>query len=581
MATSFTSLTDLAIIIIAGAIGGFIAVRWKLPSIVGYIFAGVIISLILQLLGTQHNFNSDFVTQVAQLGIAFLLFASGIEFSINNIKKIRNLVIVGTVAQAALVILFGSIVMRFFGLSQFEAFFVGVIASTSSTAFVLKMLEQREELSTKSSNIMIGWLITQDILVIGLFLLLKTFAPNQGSSTVNIFEPVLKSVFLIGTTLALGKFIIPRVFKFIAETRSQEILLVSVVALSIGFALLTEVFGVSYTLGAFLTGLALSETFLQHEIFSEIKPLRDLFSMVFFVSIGTFLNVSSIWSEIPALVAILFLLLTSKVIIIFVINLFFNIHPKNAMKVALGISQIGEFAFLCISIGKAQNWIGDNVYSLVLIATIVSMTLTPFLYSYADEFYNFVQNKVRDRSPNLYRRFFLKHLTTESKSEFVNHIIICGYGKVGRYVAAALQMAKEDFVVIEVDNKLAEEAQLQGHNIIFGDATNQDILLKAGIKDAKAIVVALSESNTLSLERFVKEIRKLNDGITIILRTSTTLTEVEDVTSIVEPEFEAAVRIVNKLEGLINENKYGLIKKVRNLRRREIKEIIEAENALT
>ncbi len=579
MSNSFSSLADLAIIILAGSIGGYIAVKSKLPSIVGYILAGLIISIVISILGVHYSFNSEFITQAAQLGIAFLLFAAGIEFSVNNITKIRNLVVIGVLVQTVLVIIFGALVMQVFGLSQYEAFFIGVVGATSSTAFVLKMLEQNEELSARASNIMVGWLVMQDILIIALFLLLKTYAPNEGNGAVNIIEPIIKAVILIVVTFFVGRFIVPKIFEKIAETRSQEILLISVVALSVGFALLTELLGISYTLGAFLTGIALSDTFLRHEIFTEIKPLRDLFSMIFFVSIGTLFQINTLLSDIPSLLGIIFLLVLFKIVVIIVINILFNIHPKNAIKVGLGLSQIGEFAFLAISIGFSSGWINEQVYSIVLIATIVTMTATPFLYSYSDDVYNFVQGRVRTYFPNLYRKFFLKHLSQEVQPELTNHIIICGFGKVGRYVAKAVNLSKEEYVIIEMDSNLVQKAALEHQNIIFGDATNLDILIKAGIKDAKAIVVALPETNTLELSNFVKELKKINSKIEIVLRTSNTLTDSENISSIVEPEFEAAIRIINKLESLISEDKYSLTRKIRNFRKREIKEakILEAK----
>lgn len=574
---SILSLRDFAIILLTGALAGYIAVKVKMPTIIGYIIAGVFLAIILPLLNVNIASNSNnLVSQIANFGVALLLFAAGIEFSVNNIKKIRNLVVIGVLLQTILTIIFSIILMPVFGLSFYESLFVGVICATSSTAFVLKMLEQNEEISARASNIMVGWLIIQDILGIALFLILKSFAPGHDLSIINIGEPILKSLILIILTFTIGRVIVPPVFKEIAKTRSQELLLVSVIALSIGFALLSELLGVSYTLGAFLTGLALSGTFLKHEIFTEIKPLRDLFSMVFFVSIGTLLNLSSVFSNLIVILGILIVVLAIKILIIFFINIFFNTHPKNAAKVALGISQIGEFAFLAITIAQHNNWISINFYSIILISTIISMALTPYLYSKYHILFNITEKLFKRYLPNLHRKYFLKRLQSEGKAEYLNHIVIVGFGKVGKYVAEALNISKEDYLIIEIDANLVEEALSKNHKVMLGDATNIDTLKEAEIHNAKAIVFTLPDTNHEMLSNLISEIKEINKELEIIVRSSRTLTEIDDISTIVEPEFEAAIRIINKMEGLISENKYSLIRKIRNYRRREIKEVLES-----
>jgi len=572
---SLLSLRDVAIILIVGAIAGYIALRLKMPTIIGYIIAGVLLSIILPLLNISGGLNSNFVGQIASFGVALLLFAAGIEFSVNNIKKIRNLVVVGVVLQTTLTILFAIVLMPIFGLDTYEALFVGVVAATSSTAFVLKMLEQNEELSSTASNIMVGWLIVQDVLAIALFLIIKSFAPGNTINLASLADPVIKSVILIVLTFTFGRIVVPPIFKEISKTKSQELLLVSVIALSIGFALLSEVLGVSYTLGAFLTGLALSGTFLKHEIFTEIKPLRDLFSMVFFVSIGSLLNVSSIFNNIPIILAIVVIVLGFKVVTIFLVNIFFKTHPKNSAKVALGISQIGEFAFLAITIAQHNNWININFYSVILVSTVISMTLTPILYSNYSTLFKISEKIFSSYFPGLYGKYYLSKLKSSQKSELSNHVIIVGYGKVGKYVAEALNISKEDYVVIELDANLIEKAISDNHKVILGDATNIDTLKEAKIEFAKALVLALPESNHELLQKLILDVKDLNKKIEIIVRSSKVVNDTDNISSVIEPEFEAAVRIISKMEGIISENKYSLVRKIRAIRRKEIKEILE------
>ncbi len=566
---AFTTLADLTLILIAGAIAGFIAVRSKLPTIVGYIIAGLVLSFIFPIL--HINGNSEFIGKIAELGIALLLFAAGIEFSINNIKKYRNLLLVGSVVQIIFTIGIGGLIVNLFGLNLFQSFFIGIVISSSSTAFVLKMLEQREELTTKAANIMVGWLVMQDIMMIPLFLLLQAFAPTN-TAAVNIIDPVFKSILLIVVTLGVGKLIIPKIFDLIARTRSQEVLLISVVGLSVGFALLAESLGVSYTLGAFLTGLALSETVLQHEIFSEIKPLRDLFSMVFFVSIGTIFQISSLFSNIGILLLILIVIATVKVLIVFIINILFKVHPINASKVAMGIFQVGEFAFLCISIGKGRGWIDDSIYSVVLIATIISMSVTPLFYSNANRLYKFFESLFRNYLPNLYRQFFVNIPREDEGKVLRDHIVICGFGKTGRYVAEALKLAHEKYIIVEADLNLVKDAEEKEHPVMYGDATNVDILNQVNIKKAKAIIISLPHSNHDIVMELINQIKVLNTKIRIFIRGSRFkfMDSIEEMEHIIEPEFEAAVRIINKLSEISDYNKYSLIAKIRHYKNKEI-----------
>jgi len=571
---SVTSLRDIVIILITGAIAGFIALKFKLPTIIGYILAGVSLSIVLPLINITSGLSSSLVSQIASFGIALLLFAAGIEFSVNNILKIRNLIIVGVLSQTAIIIFLGVLIMPLFGLSSYESLFVGVVAATSSTAFVLKMLEQNEEISSTSSKIMIGWLIVQDILGIALFLFLKSLAPGQDFNIINLIDPIFKSLILIVVTFTIGKVFVPPIFKEIAKTRSQELLLVSVLGLSIGFALFSELIGVSYTLGAFLTGLALSGTFLRHEIFTEIKPLRDLFSMVFFVSIGSLLNISSIFNNLLVIAAIIGILISFKIGIIFIINILFKIHPKNAAKVALGISQIGEFAFLVITIARHNDWINTNFYSIILVATVISMTITPFLYSKHHQLFKLTDNFFKNYLPNFHRKYYKSRFQENEKPELLNHIIIVGHGKVGRYVAKALNISNEDHIIIEIDSNLIDLISKDNHKVILGDATNIEILKEAQVQSAKALIITLPDTNHEQVSNLIKIVKDLNNNIEIIIRSSRVILDDENISTIVEPEFEAAIRIINRMDGMISQNKYGLIKKVRNFRRKEIKEIL-------
>jgi CPA2 family monovalent cation:H+ antiporter-2 len=311
---------------------------------------------------------------------ALLLFTIGVEFSIDTIKKVGKIVILGSIFQAVLCIVLGVLVLPLLGYSEYEAFFIAVLTSTSSTVFVVKMLEAKEQLNTRAGNIMMGWLIMQDLLIVVWFLLFQTFAPNSETSG-DILLPMIKGLSVIAITFLLGRYLLPAIMRQIARTRSEELLVVSVVGVIALFAVIANAFGISYTLGAFLAGLALSESFLNHEIFTEIKPIRNLLTMIFFVSIGAMINISSLADQILPLLVILLLIIGFKILVIVLINIWFKVHIKTALKVGLGISQIGEFAFLGAQLALTSGWIDTALYTLLISVTIISMSITPLLYS--------------------------------------------------------------------------------------------------------------------------------------------------------------------------------------------------------
>lgn len=570
----YNAFAELAIIMLTGSMAAYLALKFKLPTIVGYILAGLALSLTLPVIGLNAGLKSDFIGTVAEIGVALLLFAAGIEFSVSALNKIRNVVVIGSILQTVIVIMLGLLLMPLLGFNSFESLLIGVVCATSSTALVIKILEQRDEMGTLSSNIMVGWLIMQDIIVIALFLILDTFAPSEANKTIDLITPIFKAFIVISVTFGVGRFIIPKLTKEIAKTGSRELLLVFVVALSIFFAFFAESLGISFTLGSFLTGLALSESFLQHEVFTEIKPIRDLFTMIFFVSIGTFFKASSIWDNILSLFVIIILIITLKILTIFVLNLAFNVHPLNATKVSLGISQIGEFAFVVITIALSKKWIDEDLYSLILTATIITMSVTPFIYSKSDSVNKFLGNVIKKFSPRLYRKIYLNAKDLDEKNnELKNHIIICGYGKVGKYVAKALKYSKTKYIIIEVDSTIHDKAKSEGHNIIFGDSTNFDILEQANIKSAKAIVVALPKSSLPSVEEVIKSAKNLNPKILTIVRgNALNIRNIENIDHVADPEFEAAMNIIKKLRTLVGINKIDqeITKKIRGERKLDL-----------
>jgi len=544
------ALQELAIIIFAGVAAAFIAAKLKLPTLVGYLLTGLVLGIALPSVG-----GSELTTQIAQVGAALLLFTVGVEFSIDTIKKVSRIVIAGSILQAVFVIVVGIIVLPLLGFSEYQSFFIAALVSTSSTVFVVKMLEAKDQLHTRSGNIMLGWLIMQDLLIVIWFLLFQAFAPNNSVES-DLVAALLKGLLVIAITFISGKYLLPPLMKHVATVRSDELLVVSVVGVIAAFAVIANAFNISYTLGAFLAGLALSESFLNHEIFTEIKPIRNLFTMIFFVSIGTIFDVNSIVSNLAPLLVVLLVLLSFKVFVIIAINLWFKVHVKTALKVGLGISQIGEFAFLGAQLGLSAGWIDPTIYSLLIASTIISMVATPILYANADRLYTMISGKTKQHTPTLYRSLFLNQVDEDiqNKGKLEDHVIVCGYGRVGKYVVSALETSQIPYAVIELEatNVEAAKKKLKGTSI-FGDASSNDILKQANIEKAKALVIALPDVKELDV--VIKHAKELNPKIKIVARTHQERAKALDqslVDKMVEPEFEAAVSIVTTLYKLIH-----------------------------
>jgi CPA2 family monovalent cation:H+ antiporter-2 len=536
------ALTELAAIAGAGVVAAFIFVRFKLQTILGYLLAGVLLSVF-----APQFHGSEFIANIAQLGAAMLLFTIGIEFSLERVRSIFGIAVGGAVIQAALTIFVGMLIFPLLGFSQYVSFFLATMIAMSSTAFVVKMLELKGLTHTRAGNVMLGWLVVQDVLIVLWFLLLATFAPTTGE-TGNIFLAVIKALVVISITFAVGKYLLPPLLRQVAKQQSEELLLVSVIGTIALFAVFANLFEISFTLGAFLAGLALSETFLNHEIFTEVKPLRDIFMMVFFVSIGSLVNFPSLLENWAGLLGILLILIPVKIIVIVCISLWFKLHIKEALQIGLGISQIGEFAFLGAQIALGSKWIEPQIYSLIVAATVITMAATPALFSQSERLYQFLERRIRYLAPNLHRGLFLAQLPTETgrAGKYESHVILCGYGRVGSYVAAAMHASRVPFVAIEMNAELAEINLKNNIDTIYGDASNAEILKQAGIESARVLVVALPQNSNADI--IIKRARELNPNLKIIVRahhqSEVVLSEADDV---IEPEFEAAIEIIRQL----------------------------------
>lgn len=556
-------LSELIFLIISAVIVGIIFKKLKMPIIIGYIVAGALFTNIVQL-NTEQTQN---INLLADIGITLLMFTLGIEFSLDKLLSVKKFAIGGGILQILLTILFGYLVFPIFGFSLYESFFLGSVMSFSSTAIVVKILEEKDLLNEYCSEITIGWLVLQDIAVVFLIILLSGLAPTNASG-LNIIDSLLRSFVLIAGSLFIGRKLLPKILTTISKVGGKELVLISAFGFSLLFAFLATKLGVSSTLGAFLAGLMISESVLHQEIITEINPLQSIFSLIFFVSLGSLFSIAGFFHDFFLIISVLLLVVIVKIIIVLALNLILKLHFKTAFIIALNLAQVGEFAFLMAQIGLRNSWISSDVSNLISAVTLISMVISPILILNSDKIINFVSNIIKKYNGFLYRKLFLSHeVKSQSAKPLQNHIIVCGYGRVGRYVAMAIRKMRKKYIVIEM-NKLDDLEDFQENvHYIVGDSTNIDILKKAGLERAKVLIITLpKEIDTGEIIRLAKG---LNPEIEIIVRQHHSSKEIDEseTFAVIEPEFEATVKMIEKLLYLIKDKDKSIITWIRKQKR--------------
>jgi len=552
-------ITQLIILIFVGIVGGIIAKKLKLPVILGYIIGSAIFTNFYPINGQQEGV----VNNLAQIGVTLLLFSIGMDFSLEKLLSVKKYALIGGILQIVLTIILGMLFFPLFKFSRYESLFLGAVFAMSSTAIVIKVLEDKDELDKFSSEVSIGWLILQDIAVVFLIILLGNLANSQFELS-NIFGAIVKSFILIAGSLIIGRKVLPRVLTSIASLGSKELVVISAFGFSMLFAYIAERMGVSSTLGAFLAGLMISDSILNHEIITEIKPLQAIFSLLFFVTIGSLFSFKLLFANLGTILVLLLLVMIVKLIIVLVLSLFLKLHFRVAFEIAINLAQVGEFAFLSAQIGLSSHWISSNLNTIIFSVTMLSLVISPFLILNIDRIYQWLSDQARIRTPYLYRKYFSKAIEeVDQDKELKNHIIICGYGRVGKYLALALKKMRQRFVIIEMNNVQELEKDKEQFNFIFGDSTNSDILKNAGIESAKIVVITLPKG--FDVGEIIRQAKGFNPDVQLIIRKhhETSHFDDKDVFAVVEPEFEATIKMLEKLLAVMRKKDRRILSWVR------------------
>ena len=556
----------LFLILLAGFLGGFLAKRLRQPLILGYILAGIVVGA----LALPVVSNEEAVKTLAEIGVALLMFALGIEFSLARLRRVKEIALWGGLIQILLTILLGLFIFPQFGFDFYSSLFMAAAFSLSSTAVVTKLLSEKGEIDSLPGEIMVGWLLIQDLAVLPMLAILPKVAVLETSQFWRILLSVGESALLLVLVIILGKGVITKILDRIAAVGSRELLLLSVVTLCLAAAFGTYSLGLSFALGAFLAGLIVAESSQNHAIFSEIRPLRDVFVIIFFVSLGMMITPSFILTNLLTILALVAIILSVKFLIVLGLVFYLGYHTKTAFLVAVGLVQVGEFSFVLARTGISQGVIGGEIYNFIIAVALVTIVFTPLLFEMAPRIYQRVRKLTGKKFPRLYSLIFTRfdHRQGQEGLPLENHVIICGYGRVGGWLGRALEMVGIPFVVVDYNFKIIKELKEKGTPVVYGDPGDVDVLSAAQAKKAKSVIIAIPDRRTQEL--VISNCQTLNPQLAIICRTH----HEEDqprlkalgVKAIIQPEFEASLSMIHRVlqtYGLEKEEVAGKIKRIK------------------
>ncbi len=526
---------DIAVIIVAALIGGLIAQRLKQPLILGYILAGILVG--------PHT-GGITVTEIhdiellAEIGVALLLFALGLEFSFRDLQPVRNVALIGTPIQMLLTIAYGYAAGRWLGYDNIPSLWIGSIMSLSSTMVILKTMMARGLMGTLSSRVMIGMLIVQDLAVIPLMIILPQVSDPQAGVPL-VAWAVLKAAVFLATMVVVGTRLIPRLLAYIASWNSRELFLLSVTAIGLGVGYATYLSGLSFAFGAFVAGMVLSESEYSHQALSDIIPLRDIFGLLFFVSVGMLLDPSFLVGHFREILILVLLIVAGKGLIFAVLARVFGYGNVIPLAVGLGMFQIGEFSFVLAGVGLSSKSIDSDLYALMLNTAIFTMLLTPALSSLTAPLYA------------LKKKFF-RHETLQTvnlpDTGLHDHVVIAGGGQTGSYTAQVLKSLDLEFVIIEFNSMQVHHFKELAMPLVFGDASQHLVLEAAEIANARVLII--TTPSAIITKTIAEQALMINPRLHIVARSvgrdHMHLLRDLGVHGVVQPELEAGLEITRQ-----------------------------------
>ncbi len=502
---------------------GYIAARLRLPPLIGYLIAGILIS------PNTPGVVGDIqlANQLAELGVMFLMFDVGMHFSLNDLMQVRRIALPGAILQIAVATLLGVGVSMLWGWSFGSALVFGLSLSCASTVVLLKALGDRGLLESINGKIAVGWLLVEDLVMVLALVLLPATAvllggqALEGSSDGNIWLTLgitlLKVAGFIAFMLIVGKRLIPMIMQVVARLGSRELFTLTVVAAAVSIAFgAYKVFGVSMALGAFFAGMVVKESDFSHRAEEETLPLREIFSILFFVSVGMLFDPRIMIEQPLHVLAVVAIIMIGKTIAAMALVLFFRYPINTALTVGASLAQIGEFSFILAALGVSLNLLSLEGQNLILAGALISITLNSFIFAAIEP----VQKWIRERS-NLARLLErsgdpLAMLPDEVSQDYLrDQVVIVGHGEVGRRITTSLMEQSIKVVIAEENREIVEKLRAKGIAAVSGVATEPGVLIQAHIQHARLLVI--SPMDILDIHKIVDIAKTLNPEIQVLV----------------------------------------------------------------
>lgn len=452
-----------------------------IPTIIGYIATGTIIAYGFDLHDAVHNHE---LKEIAEFGVVFLMFTIGLEFSVKHLIKMKKEVFLYGGSQVILTaVLFTSIAHYLFDIEIKSSIIIGLALALSSTAIVLKVLNENGDINKLYGKRVLGVLLFQDIAVIPILLMITIFSSTSQSVSSLLTQTFIDATILLVGLFIAGKYLLEPFLLNVAKAKSNEIFISSILLLVIGTSYIAHVFGFSYSLGAFIAGMMIAETHYKHQVEADLIPFRDLLLGIFFITVGMQLDFKIIYENVVTIAFLLPSLIAIKIAIIFAIMRFTS-TKRTSLKTAVSLFQLGEFALVIFELSFARELLDPTIGQILIVTVVISMIMTPFILK---------------NLSNIVDKFNYKSDSNSSveKSELHDHIILIGFGRLGKNIAKLIKKNGGEFIAIESDIRTVLEAQKSGLPVLYGNAAKKDILKSVNIHEASSVIVSIGNSEKL------------------------------------------------------------------------------------
>lgn len=517
-------ITTIAAAFALSLVFGLIAEKLKLPALIGYLFAGILIG------PATPGFVADIeiASQLSEIGVMLLMFGVGLHFSIQDLMSVKRIALPGALVQMALATLLGMLVAHYWGWSMGHGLVFGLSLSCASTVVLLKALESRRILESMNGKIAVGWLVVEDMITVLVLVLMPALAGVLGgqgdaASTSSIWETIgmtmLEITGFVAVMLVVGRRVLPWLLWYVAGTGSRELFTLTVIAVAIGVAFFaSSLFHVSFALGAFFAGMIMRESEYSHRAAEDSLPFRDAFAVLFFVAVGMLFDPSILLKQPYQVLAVVAIIIVGKFLAAVAIVLALRYPLNTALTVAASLAQIGEFSFILAGLGVSLELLSQDAMSLVLAGALISIALNPLVFASIKPFANWVVSK-SDVARRLSQRmdpYGELPMTTERKF-LEGQVVLVGYGRVGKRIAMSLEGSNIPFVVAEQNRELVEKLRKKGQPAVSGNAADPMVLIQAHIAHAAMLIIATPDS--MDIRKIVDIAKQLKPDIEVVIRT--------------------------------------------------------------